>query len=112
MNPRLQVQLAATVRVSRRGSHAFHAVTVNMSRSGALMESLDLTNALEAADEVYVEIELPCVHTMQQRCIACIGQVVRVEDTAGRARFALTFQTMQFRDAVSAQARYGTAAVM
>jgi hypothetical protein len=85
-------------------------MTVNMSRSGVLIERSEsgvTTNgsgdpngsAIEAGDFVRIDIELPAVDKVRPRCLSCIGNVSRVDEANGREYLAVTIQGMQFRDA-------------
>jgi hypothetical protein len=79
-------------------------MTVNMSRSGLLIERSESSvtangSALETGDFVRVDIGLPAMENVRPRCLSCIGNVIRVDEANGREYVAVSIQGMQFRDA-------------
>jgi hypothetical protein len=74
-------------------------MTVNSSRSGVLIESSANCPHVEIGDTIQVHIELPVIEFLPPRCIACGGQVVRLELIDTRTRIAVRFEKMQFQDA-------------
>jgi hypothetical protein len=104
MNPRLSVQLPAKYLIPRLGADLRRARTLNMSRSGLLIECIDETAGLVFGDSIHVEIELPAVQTLQSRCIFSTGTIVRIEREGSRERIALSVGFMEFRNAAVAEA--------
>ena len=98
-NPRLELHLLAHFYVQSAGDRLFGGMTVNISRSGVLIESFEQDCPVKSGDLAYVEIPLPAVQTLQQRCMVCSGTVVRVECNQTRRRIAVSIDTMQFQDA-------------
>jgi hypothetical protein len=79
-------------------------MTVNMSRSGLLIERSESSVtadalALEPGDFMRVDIGLPAIEKVRPRCLSCIGNVIRVDEANGREYIAVSIQGMQFRDA-------------
>jgi hypothetical protein len=99
MSPRLNLQLPVRFSVTRLGQDLFTALTVNISRSGVLVESAGVCPGLELGDVIQLQIDLPVVQLLPARCIACDGRVVRLEVADTRIRVALSITTMQFQDA-------------
>ena len=107
MNPRLSLQLPVKYAVTRLGPQLFGGMTLNISRSGILVECLENAPHLQVGDEIQVQIELPVVQQLPARCIACDGRVVRLDNVNTRPRIALIIRTMQFQDAVLAEMLIG-----
>jgi hypothetical protein len=118
MRARIQLQLAAKYLVPRLGGKYFYALTVNMSRSGILLQrheaaaSADRSEqsngpAIEIGDLIQVEVNLPAIESMQPRCLCIIGQVTRADNGLdGQHYIAVRVRTMQFRDAQVTDVRH------
>jgi hypothetical protein len=99
MSPRVSVQLPARYSIPRLGLTRLRARTLNMSRSGALIECLDEPAGMNFGDTVEIEIDLPVINTVQARCIYSTGHIVRMERAGSVQRIALALEAMEFRDA-------------
>lgn len=109
-SPRQQIRLAAKYSVPRLGIKLFPAKTIDMSRSGVLIEYSEETGAVNGSgylsgctvvigDFIQVQIDLPKLQNFTPRCISCTGEVIRVDKASGQLLIAVGIRTMQFRDA-------------
>lgn len=103
---RIKLHLAAKCSVHKAGSQSFSALTVNISRSGILLQRRRTVNglyrsgpAVEIGDIMQVEINLPAIDSLQPRCLCITGHVTRADNEfSGENYIAVTVQTMQFLD--------------
>ena len=100
-NQRLNVQLPARYSIPRLRVKGLMARTVNMSRSGLLIECLDYVDGIAYGDAVEIEIDLPAVHTLNARYIHSVGHMVRIDRDGAMKRIALALAAMEFRDAAA-----------
>src|SRR6186713_1312628 len=94
---RLEIQLSARFALRRIEGYWFTGHTLNMSRSGVLVEAADPGIEIEPTDEVDLELDLAEIDGAQPRCLRCSGIVVRTADNGGRKYFALAIRRMDFR---------------
>lgn len=90
--------MAALLHAPSLGFASFPGKTVNMSRSGVLLEFEGVIPGLRTGTFVCAEIELRTGEGEPDRCIECSGEVVRIEAAGSLQRIALSLTRIRFRD--------------
>ncbi|HZT29911.1 MAG TPA: PilZ domain-containing protein [Bryobacteraceae bacterium] len=97
---RVEAELPCRARFSKGGPPAAMGTTVNISRTGMLIQFQAMAGnaAPEKGEFLSIELELPKHRAFERRCLCCEGRVVRVSQEAGRGvRVAIRVSHMEFR---------------
>lgn len=90
-------------------------MTINMSRSGALIRVVPNgypTPLLQPGDVLWAEVPLPAHRMFKQRCLACKAVAVRMSAEEDALVVALRFEQVQFGVVKAAAATANSLAVM
>lgn len=102
----LRFEIRLTCRLQRLGeTQNVEATTLNMSRSGALvfLARDHQGDALpQPGDAVLAEVPLPAHRLYEQRCFACKGTAVRVDEGEEGWVVAVQFDHIEFRPLAAA----------
>jgi hypothetical protein len=111
---RFEIQLKCRVQPIG-GQHFIEAMTLNLSRSGALIRVISNghpTLVPRPGDALWAEVPLPAHRQFKQRCLACKAVAVRTSEEKEGWVVALRFERVQFATAQPARSPEDTLAVM
>ena len=94
---RFEVELKCKLRLGD-GPHVAEGTTINMSRSGALIEISGRCNPEaipRTGDILFAELQLPSNLKFGQRCLSVKGVAVRTEDVNLGVRVAVCFHKVR-----------------
>jgi len=111
---RFEIQLRCRVQPVG-GQHFIEGMTLNMSRSGALIRvTLNGHAGLipQPGDALWAEVPLPAHRQFKQRCLACQAIAVRTSEEKEGWVVAMRFERVQFATAQAARMPEDSLAVM
>src|ERR1035438_5226200 len=112
----LRFEIQLTCRVQPLGSqHFIEGMTVNLSRSGALIRMIPNDNPAlvpQPGDALWAEVPLPAHRQFKQRCLVCQAVAVRTSEEKEGWVVALRFERVQFATAQPVRTPEDSLAVM
>lgn len=95
--PRIDTRLRCEL---QRAEELYAGVTVNLSRTGALIElDEDCTAVFSPGEPVVLRVAMPKRPLFEPKCMECCGVVARAKPGAARSTLALSLESVRFQTA-------------